>query len=78
MVPRGTCFPCVWGNIPVGNKGEGSWVIYSGGGCYLQEHGLSPTALLGASPPGDGYVGVWREAGAMLEAWPSCLVPVTT
>lgn len=38
--------------------------------------GLFPTALLGTSPPGDGYVAVWREAGAVLEVWPSCLVPV--
>lgn len=39
-------------------------------GAIWQEHGLSPTALLGTSPSGDGYVSVWRED------WPSCLVPV--
>lgn len=45
-------------------------------GAIWQEYRLSPTALLGTSPPGDGYVTVWREAGAMLEVWPSCSVPV--
>lgn len=44
-------------------------------GAIWQERGLFPTALLGTSPPGDGYVTVWREAGAMPEVWPSCLVP---
>lgn len=47
-------------------------------GAILQQHGLSPIALLGTSPLGDGYVSVWREAGAILEVWPSCLVPVPT
>lgn len=43
-------------------EGEESWVIYTGDGCYLQEHGLPPTALLGCFPQEDMMA--WEEEQA--------------
>lgn len=69
-----TCFERTWYQrvqvFLVCNKGKEAGLSTLEVGAILQEHGLSPTSLLGTSPSGDGCVSVWREAGAMLSSPP--------